>query len=71
MKKLWGFVNFIGLILVAVGFFTHEVVLMQNQLHGIDIQPAQTFVRLVVCAVKDIGKRRTDGAGLRLRALRL
>ena len=47
------------------------IVLMQKQLHGIDIQPAQTLVRLVVCAVKDIGKRRTDGAGLRLRALRL
>ena len=28
MKKLWGFVNFIGLILVAVGFFTHAVVLI-------------------------------------------
>ena len=28
MKKLWGFVNLVGLLIVAVGFITHSAVLI-------------------------------------------
>ena len=28
MKKLWGFVNLVGMLIAAAGFLTHEVVLI-------------------------------------------
>ena len=28
MKKLWGFVNFVGLLIAAAGFITHSAVLI-------------------------------------------
>ena len=49
MKKLWGFVNFVGLLIAAAGFITHSAVLI--------------VLGIAVCLLGEWQKSRVSRAG--------